>query len=495
MKKILLFIGILGISFSSQSQTWEWVKNYNFDATDWGSSIGIDKEKNIYVIGNSNYFTGGGGSRIHEWFCKFDSTGNLLWKDTLDFIQAKSVTNNDGYTYIAGDNKILKFNENGIKLWQINVPATGPLVSMALHPLGGVVVLSSKLSDDLSTFKSVLARYDQNGACLWVKVGLFPLADKVTCDRIGNTYIVGTGSTDTTTINFGMLTICDINGDILSKHTIPHSPTDIAVDSQMNIYVTGWFSIYGIEINGTEYPGDHTKEFQFLVKYTQQGNVLWHKVYNQGRHTIAIDAEDNLYAAFYYNGNIPRINVQPGNLVVMKTDSVGNIAWYKNSQVIIPPPGYLQGYVEAYNMVVKNNDVYLTGAMTGTQTFGNYTLTSNNSYTDVFLAKIAQANAVSVKEIYNQEFFDFNVFPNPTVGLFKVRCNLKEKCAVQLNVINSKGQKILSEQHNQQEGEFLKEIDLSKHAKGIYFIEIVADTRPEGGFGQGKKAIRKIVVD
>ncbi|MBA3664245.1 MAG: hypothetical protein H0W61_08560 [Bacteroidetes bacterium] len=57
MKKILLFIGTLGISFSSQSQTWEWVKNYDPDATDYGSFIDADKLKNIYVIENSSYFT------------------------------------------------------------------------------------------------------------------------------------------------------------------------------------------------------------------------------------------------------------------------------------------------------------------------------------------------------------------------------------------------------------------------------------------------------
>ena len=478
MKRSLLFFYIISFQFFSlSSQSWDWVKNYNPGATDIGTSIGIDKQSNLYITGYSRYTTGGGGvSYHHPVFWKLDSVGNAIWTQTLG-LGGPSVTDTSGYTYITGQNKIVKFNNSGQIEWVVNIQMWGMFQSIALHHMEDIIILGSKLSNDSSTFQSVLMHYDSYGNYLWSKSGTFPLSNKIICDKDDNIYIIGTGSKDTATINFGLLTKCDSNGNIIYNRTIPATPTEIVIDSKKNIYVTGWFGAIPININGIVYPGDHTKEFQFLIKYDPNGKVLWHKVYDQGRHVIAIDDEDNLYATFYYGGNLPGITAQAGNLIVMKMDSLGNMLWYKNSEVVIPPPGYLAGYVEAYAMIIKNNDVFITGAISGTQKFDNFVLSSDRTYTDMFVAKISPPKDVSVREIKkNENALNFNIYPNPSTNIFTLSiAKTQTNREIKINVIDVLGKTVYTETIKNFNGSMQKEINLEGISKGTYIIKLISN--------------------
>ena len=153
---------------------------------------------------------------------------------------------------------------------------------------------------------------------------------------------------------------------------------------------------------------------------------------------------------------------------ITKYDAFGNI------QKTYAIPRHANYWYEGRSIKAFNDVIYVAG------------YTSNEGMLG-FLAKISDDKTIGIKKNENNtELNLFNVYPNPTDGLFQITCSVKEKCKLQVNVKDAKGQKVLSEIILQFIGDYEKNIDLSKQAKGIYFIEIIID---------GKRTVRKIVVD
>src|ERR1035437_1091503 len=65
------------------------------------------------------------------------------------------------------------------------------------------------------------------------------------------------------------------------------------------------------------------------------------------------------------------------------------------------------------------------------------------------------------------------VYPNPSDGVFQVNYFSSEKSKLQLNIVDAKGKIVFAETISQSQGEFKKDIDLGRKAKGIYFIELL----------------------
>lgn len=83
---------------------------------------------------------------------------------------------------------------------------------------------------------------------------------------------------------------------------------------------------------------------------------------------------------------------------------------------------------------------------------------------------------------------DFTIYPSPaTSGKFTVQFNTKKPInGGTLTVSSITGKEILHEKLGKMAGSFSKTISLSEAAKGIYFVELVAD---------GERIVRKIVVE
>ena len=67
---------------------------------------------------------------------------------------------------------------------------------------------------------------------------------------------------------------------------------------------------------------------------------------------------------------------------------------------------------------------------------------------------------------------NIQIFPNPSVNVFNLKFNSREKQNIQLRILNSIGEKIISEELQQFIGEYTKKIDLTKNSKAVYFLEI-----------------------
>ncbi|MES2762843.1 MAG: T9SS type A sorting domain-containing protein [Bacteroidota bacterium] len=79
-----------------------------------------------------------------------------------------------------------------------------------------------------------------------------------------------------------------------------------------------------------------------------------------------------------------------------------------------------------------------------------------------------------------------NFYPNPNTGKFNLSFNLPEKGDTEINIMNIDGKIVYKEKLAGFSGNYDKEIDISKNAKGIYFVKVE----------QGKHAqVRKIILE
>ena len=103
---------------------------------------------------------------------------------------------------------------------------------------------------------------------------------------------------------------------------------------------------------------------------------------------------------------------------------------------------------------------------------------------DIFVAKTGIN--VGVQELASNNSNGFDVYPNPSSGELTINYFAKENTSVNIRLSNINGQQIYSEQKQMFIGNFNQSLDLSKDAKGIYFLEIITDK---------ETFVRKIVLN
>lgn len=153
---------------------------------------------------------------------------------------------------------------------------------------------------------------------------------KIIHDSTGNVYVTaGAGVTDTIDgqrQSFGDIATIkyDPHGNQLwvalynNPENLVDEPTDIAVDSIGNVYITGW-SLY----NNTPTPPNSGF---ITVKYDSSGRRVWERIYRDSidvySTSLAVDSFGNVYVTGYQGD--PNIS---SSFITVKYDSNGNILW------------------------------------------------------------------------------------------------------------------------------------------------------------------------
>jgi predicted metalloprotease with PDZ domain len=100
-------------------------------------------------------------------------------------------------------------------------------------------------------------------------------------------------------------------------------------------------------------------------------------------------------------------------------------------------------------------------------------------------AEIKKETGIDMPIVSDLQVNDLTVFPNPNVGLFNVRFNVKTSGDLEISIFNVQGKRIKYRQLQNFEGPFDERFDLGREPSGNYFLMLK----------QGEKVMtRKIVV-
>ena len=255
-----------------------WVDTFNTSNYDYGYGVAVDTLGNAYVAG----YTGAGSGTYNYITIKYNSSGNLVWWDTLD---------------VGGDD----YNIGGISVSPDN----------NIY-LGG----ASNMNSD---FYFLSYRYDPNGNITWedtLYVGSNNHISGVATDGSNNHYFTGSttiGNSRYYTAKFNTTGTIEWADTTDTSNTVSNaSATDIAIDGYGNVCVTGYVS-------------DTTTSYIVTIKYAPSGNLLWADTLIYSDYTyanaVAADQSGNVYVAGY-----SKINGY-NDILTIKYDSNGNIVW------------------------------------------------------------------------------------------------------------------------------------------------------------------------
>lgn len=388
----------------NKSGVLQWAQSVGGYGNDYGESIAVDGNGNVYMTGTySKTIKFGTITKTPKgWFdvfiIKFDKNGKQQWVQTVN-----NVSNGKGMTSVNGI--ILDKNNN----LYITGTYNG---NVAL----GTDTKASKGDDDI-----FIAKYTSNGDLKWVQSVGGSDREKVygiAIDSKENVYITGSflsqntfdSNAKTTSSTFGSIVQTSkrrVNIFLAKYDQIAEkwswvqliggdgrddqSAYGIAIDGNDNIYLTGYYN--GPTTFGSTEKISKVVSDIFLAKYDTKGNMHWiesaggeKEDYSVG---IAVDHTGNVYLTGSYDytakfGTITKTAKYGGDFFIAKYNPLAR-AWEW-----VQSAGGSGGLNTGRGIAVDSQGrAHVTGQFSGTCTFGNTTKTAKGA-TDIFVIKLAQ---------------------------------------------------------------------------------------------------------
>lgn len=477
-----------------------WARSLSGTSNEGISDLTTDAAGNVYSVG---YFSGiadfdpGAGTytlsamgTADAFISKLDAAGNFVWAKQLG---------GAGTTFYA---QSITLDPSG------NVHVLGNMNGTAdLDPGAGTYTLSS------GGYNSVcMVKLDATGSFILaqqyycaVSNGLW--GNEIASDVAGNIYITGSffntvdfdagaGTYNLSSINgvSTFITKTDANGNFVWAKSVGNTnqnifntnPASIVVDSQQNVYTTGWFEG---SIDFDPGPGTYLKTSfsssvytlnNYILKLDASGNFAWVQIIDDTvisctGSALATDPSDNVYLAGCYAGTVDfdaGVNTYTltsqglNDAFILKLNPQGNLMWANS----------MGGAGDDYSLSMSVDavgHVYMAGAFEGTADFnpgvGVTSLTSNGQ-NDAFVMKMGQGST-SIKQ--TERWSNVTLYPNPANQTLSLDLSdaefstaLKSPCVVEL--YTPLGQLAL---HEQITDAHLK-LDINHLNKGVYFVKI-----------------------
>jgi hypothetical protein len=362
----------------------QWVQSAGGIDEDSGQSIAVDNSGNVYVIGYYQVEATFGASTdinalggLDIFLAKYNSNGVFQW------VQSAGGTGNEdgsgivldvsGNVYATGyyegtstfdgigktsqgntDLFIAKYNSSGVVQWVQSEGGTGHDISQAIAIDGnGKLYITGSFTG--TTKFGIINKTSLGGHDIFVA--------KFDPATSGWSYIQSAGGTN------------DQGGQ------------SIAVDASGNAYIIGYFQ-GGATFGGTTKISQGGGDI-FVVKCNSSGVFQWVQSAgsseSESGHDIAIDSNGNVYATGFYNGvatfgSITKIPEGFGDIFVTKYNNAGTLQWIKS----IGSSGYDYGQ----SIVVDGgNNVIVSGRYSGVVNFDK-TIRLSKGNTDMFVLKL-----------------------------------------------------------------------------------------------------------
>jgi len=297
----------------------QWVASYNnspISHYDVGKAIKVDSDGNVYVAGESLNDLG----KYDYVTIKYDSTGTQQWLKRYngladDHDRALDLAIDDvGNVYVTGESvgagtqfdiATVKYDNDGVQQWvsRYNTVANNHdrgqkvLVDNDGNVYVGGVSIGPSSRYDFATIK-----YDNAGVQQWVARYDAPSHNSdylrdMAIDNSGNVYVTGSGYDFTNGYHNYSTIKYDTAGNQLwlSRYDGPANyndyPQDIALDSDGNVYVTGFSQNADRKNEYASVKYDNAGVQQWAVRYHGPENLR-----DEGRR-VAVDSNGNVYVS------------------------------------------------------------------------------------------------------------------------------------------------------------------------------------------------------
>lgn len=494
MKKLIVILFLLELSFSLFAQDIEWSNIYGGSNDDYGLSIQQTSDYGFIVAGRSfssdGNVTGNHGSQDY-WIMKLDVNGNTLWTKCYggsndDIALQIQQTTDNGYIVLGYSNSndgdvhgnhssgvfdywILKLDENGDTLWSKCYGGSQEDFPYSIKQTidnGYIVVGNTNSSDgDVSGFHggfsdSWILRLDSNGDILWTKCYGGTSFDEaysvqITTDSL---YIIAGWTTSTDEdihTNHGgadsWLLKLDLMGDTLWTKCYGGSGFDYSYFIQQ-ISDSGFVVAGHSQSNDCDVSENNGGWDSWILRLDSNGNIVWTKSYGGSGDDFSYNIKQTLdggfIAAGYSNSTDFDVVGNHGGIDawIIKLDANGDTLWTHCYG------GSYNDYT--YDILQSNDGGFI---LAGGSESSDGDLTGNHGMHDYWIFKLNNITTVSKQNIIRSAI----IYPNPTTGIIKINSLGVDS----IEVINLQGKQIyIGKEH---------EIDLRKEPEGIYIIKIL----------------------
>jgi hypothetical protein len=288
-----------------------WNKTWGGFGWDYGKSVAIDNNSNIYIAGFTDSFGAGGND---GFIVKYNSSGSQIWNRTWGSLSTEGFDgiavdeNNNlfliGGCYNNGTNyeaiSLVTFDSMGLQKWNITWDGVDDDNGKDIAIDNDTIYLGGSTERIITyDYDAILIKYKSSGTQLWNRSwggSEYDFGEKVAVDNNSNCYLAGYTSSYGAGDCDAFLAKYDSAGNLLWNRTWGMARDNeicrgLAVDKN-NIYITGY--VYNTALGYT-----------FLVKYDSAGIELWNKIWSGIEHAAGIDVSIDNAENIYICGNAP----------------------------------------------------------------------------------------------------------------------------------------------------------------------------------------------
>lgn len=473
-----------------------WAKQMGGVNNDWGASIDVDTQGNVYTLSTFQYsgdfdpgpsvltFTATSGN-MEIVINKIDAAGNHIWAKQFQTVNTPTAAFSSGSASLKADGPG-------------NVYVTGSFNNtIDFDPGAGIYTLSSNATQNVADV--FFCKLDVAGNFAWAKqlgdLNMNEEGNSIAIDATGNIFFTGNFSstidfdpgpatfTLSTTAFCGFISKMDAAGNFSwAKAVGGVCRGGIDVDGAGNLYLGGYFSdIVDLDPGISSYTVSTSPSLVpdgFISKLDPNGNFIWAmQLGNIGAadavRDISVDSWGNVYAIGMFQNTV---DFDPGPATnILTSAGVGDqfVSIYSTSGSFISA-GRTGGTSceDAVGITANNSgEIYLSGIFDNTVDvdpgIGMVNFTSAGA-TDFYIAKLTSVITNIAPYTANSEQ-EINVFPNPVNDILNIEFKTVN-LLYRLTLADQLGRIVYSGfSKNVKE-----EIDLSLLESGLYYLK--ADT-------------------
>lgn len=557
MKNSLLFLLLALLSLNSISQTpyWEWSKgalSSTGNMEDRPISVAIDNEGFIYSAGHfkSSFMTfdaivlsNSSGPYASDMFLtKYGPSGEILWAKSFggqsyEWVADIAVDGN-GDVYVTGqfrsdtfsigqttlinngvaDIFLFKCNPQGEVLWAKNIGGSteDQGVGLATDPSGNVILVSDFESPSITvgseTFSNsifypgygrdiLICKYDGNGNLIWAKTLTGDSAESasdVAVDSEGNIVVSGKFHSPILTDGDAVMTNSKVAALFVMKYSASGSflwsdswagsssnnGRSVSTDNEGNVLLLA--NLGGDSVTFGSITLYMDAQSSAIVKYDQNGNSIWATIVAESKThgaSVATDSDGNVFLATHSICDDLRFGG-----VIFSNYGGNDIVFLKydkwGNEVwgIHPKEGNSTDICTAIT-IDKQGDAVLAGYfLSDSLVFGETAL----AHDDTLQAGtfVAKLNTASTVDVKDQVSDEVvSAYPNPSEGDLRIEIGSEFQNGT-MSVYSQLGR--LIDTHSLNSSNFF-DYQLPENAKGIYFIQL----RHPDGFSKTLKVVKE----